>query len=246
MFLGELLGGAASIVSNIFGKNKEAKLQKEFAQNGIQWKVEDALKAGVHPLYALGANTMSYSPVGIGDMGGAFQSMGAGVDRAMEATRDGPGRIGKAVERLALERSGLENDKLRAEIALTRSQIGPPMPRPVYSNDPTQISGNVPGSTPIRLGPNTVIPSSPWSDAQVVEDRYADGVSNIYGGISAARDLYRYYIDPWMTKHFDPYVKPADRALGRFYGRVGRALRRRKGSSSSDWYSAPGTGTFGY
>lgn len=34
---------------------------KEFAQNSIQWRVQDAIKAGVHPLYAMGAPTMSPS-----------------------------------------------------------------------------------------------------------------------------------------------------------------------------------------
>lgn len=37
-------------------------LQKEFAQHGIRWRVEDAKAAGLHPLYALGAAGASYSP----------------------------------------------------------------------------------------------------------------------------------------------------------------------------------------
>lgn len=36
--------------------------QKEFAQMGIQWRVEDAKKAGIHPLYALGAQTTGFTP----------------------------------------------------------------------------------------------------------------------------------------------------------------------------------------
>lgn len=38
-------------------------LQKQFAQEGIRWRVKDARAAGVHPLFALGANTQSFSPV---------------------------------------------------------------------------------------------------------------------------------------------------------------------------------------
>lgn len=37
------------------------KLQREFAQQGIQWKVQDAKHAGIHPLAALGAVTPSPS-----------------------------------------------------------------------------------------------------------------------------------------------------------------------------------------
>lgn len=39
------------------------RMQKEFAKNGIRWRVEDAKAAGLHPLAALGASSMGYSPV---------------------------------------------------------------------------------------------------------------------------------------------------------------------------------------
>ncbi|QCS37408.1 DNA pilot protein [Tortoise microvirus 100] len=37
--------------------------QKEFAQNSIQWKAADAKKAGIHPLYAMGSQAASYTPM---------------------------------------------------------------------------------------------------------------------------------------------------------------------------------------
>lgn len=45
-------------------------MQKEFAQHGIQWKVEDAVRAGIHPAVALGAQTHSASPSFIGEESG--------------------------------------------------------------------------------------------------------------------------------------------------------------------------------
>lgn len=48
----------------LWEKNKN--LQKEFAQNGIQWKVDDAKRSGIHPLAALGAQTSQFSPVQVG------------------------------------------------------------------------------------------------------------------------------------------------------------------------------------
>lgn len=69
--VGSIAGGilGANSAQNVAGMNYEA--QKEFAQNGIRWKVEDAKRAGIHPLYALGASTQGYSPSGgyTGDYG---------------------------------------------------------------------------------------------------------------------------------------------------------------------------------
>lgn len=81
-FLGKLIGGSAQThPAAIMGQGlkqtlenreiskkqqEQVKLQKEFAQNGIQWKVRDAQAAGIHPLAALGAQTMSYTPSSIG------------------------------------------------------------------------------------------------------------------------------------------------------------------------------------
>ncbi len=36
--------------------------QKEFAQNSIQWRKQDALRAGINPIYALNANGANFSP----------------------------------------------------------------------------------------------------------------------------------------------------------------------------------------
>lgn len=52
--------------SNRSASNRNADLQREFAQHGISWKVADAKRAGVHPLAALGAQTQSASPVYVG------------------------------------------------------------------------------------------------------------------------------------------------------------------------------------
>ena len=85
----------AGIVGNLLGNRaakkaaaQQAALQKEFAQNGIRWKVADAKAAGLHPLSALGAQTISYQPVSVGQDFSAFGQMGQDVSRAMMATAD--------------------------------------------------------------------------------------------------------------------------------------------------------------
>ena len=59
---------------------REIARQYEFAQNTIQWKVDDAKEAGLHPLYALGASTQTPTVVRAGqrsptNFGAAFGQM---------------------------------------------------------------------------------------------------------------------------------------------------------------------------
>lgn len=93
---GGAISGIGSIVGGIVGANNAAKInaqnyaaQKEFAQNGIRWRVADAKAAGLHPLAALGASPASYSPASVvgGDYGisDAAQALGQGIDRAQQA-----------------------------------------------------------------------------------------------------------------------------------------------------------------
>lgn len=67
MGLGSIISAGASLVGGILGNKSNQKiaeqnaaLQKEFAQHGISWKVADAKRAGIHPLYALGSNGISF------------------------------------------------------------------------------------------------------------------------------------------------------------------------------------------
>ena len=75
--IGKVVGGVVNGVTGILGINsqkdansqanalaqQQLAYQKELAQNQIQWRVEDAKKAGLHPLAALGVSPSSFSPV---------------------------------------------------------------------------------------------------------------------------------------------------------------------------------------
>lgn len=89
------LADAVDIVSGIVGRSDSQKaadaatrrnkqtdrLQREFAQNSIQWRVEDAKKAGLHPLFALSGGGASYSPgsVMVDGSGAGLEQIGQGV-----------------------------------------------------------------------------------------------------------------------------------------------------------------------
>jgi hypothetical protein len=143
--LGEIVSGIGSIAGSIFGGNNEASRQKKFAQNQIQWRVEDARKAGIHPIFALGATPMQYSPQAVGDIGSSFAEMGQNISRSRMAAADRAERAAvlaassgdRALARyregvafdLATQRGQLENQLLASQIAtLSNGQLPPPNP----------------------------------------------------------------------------------------------------------------------
>lgn len=163
--LDAILGGAG-LVANLFNANENRESaertaamnianQKEFAQHGVRWKVADAQAAGLHPLAALGAQTSSFSNV-VGSTGDTndYAGMGQNIGRAIDAGSthgERSDRMGQAVSRVAqvfsLEKMNLENEALKSQIALTRSQIPPALPSGALahlSRSPTRTgSGSV-------------------------------------------------------------------------------------------------------
>lgn len=152
MVLGPLISAGANIVGGIIGSNNakdtnraaaeqaelNRQMQLQFAQNSIKWKVKDAQDAGIHPLYAVGAPTSTYSPVSLGQvqdtsLPAAIANTGQDLSRAINATRTAPERLA-AVEqtRLGLESLKLDNDIKRATLASSLQRIAqssnPPMP----------------------------------------------------------------------------------------------------------------------
>jgi hypothetical protein len=137
------LGAIGSAIGGIFGAsraekaqeeanrinrryaNKNIALQKKFAKRGIRWKVRDATKAGLHPLAALGAQTHSFAPVSAGQQAytgqaSAYSQAGQDIGGSIQAnmpTAVAQRKQDAAMANLALERAGLENQLLKAQIA---------------------------------------------------------------------------------------------------------------------------------
>lgn len=220
-----VLSAAGSVADHLLGKqaaNKQYKQQKEFAQSGIQWRVADAEKAGIHPLYALGAQTTSYSPVSVG--GGNFAEAGQNIGRAIDATRSNPAKadaLAHTASRIQLEGLQLDNEIKRAQlasaIALTRQSSNPGLPSVLTSADVMGMPGQ--GDAPqidkftapemltsVRehgerkgIDPN-------WSNAQTIQDRYGDTTEEFYGVLNWFADKLHQ-----RQQHFDknqrPYIK---------------------------------------
>lgn len=181
-----LLGGllnrnsaSAANQQNQYNAALNMQQQREFAQNGIQWKVADAKKAGIHPLYALGAQTTAFSPVSVGStadtsMGNAVSNMGQDLSRAISATRTEDERVSAVtavMSKLGVERAGLENDLLRSKIALLHQQGNPGFPSAAGSHF---IPGQGNSKDPIDN-------AAPYSSATTISDvqyaRTANGLA---------------------------------------------------------------------
>jgi len=161
--------GLGSIVDagvNWLWGEKQEDAQFKMARNAIQYRVEDAKKAGVHPLYALGAPTMSYSPVSVGGMSD-FGNAGQDIGRALSAGQPKAAQLSAYQERaqaLDLEGKSLDNDYKRAQLARLRQEV---------LSKPAVPDVTIPGGAQLIPGQS--------STAQAVQDQYGDIVENIYG-----------------------------------------------------------------
>lgn len=148
--LGALIGAGSTLVGGLMNRRAQkdqAKLQKDFAQNAIQWKAADAEKAGISKLYALGANTTSYSPVGVGGgLGDSISNMGQDIGRAIDASGSEPqraGRMATALQQAQLDGINIDNEIKRTELRsrlATSTQPG----HPPAVND-TDSTPHIPG-----------------------------------------------------------------------------------------------------
>lgn len=192
--------------------------QREFAQHGLRWKVADAQAAGLHPLAAIGAQTTSFSPISVGSTSlnttapqYDFDKFGQNIGRAIDAgsTQDErTDRLGRVIARIGtgmqLERAALENEQLKSQIALTRSQIPPAFPLPRPGPDRT-VSGLAVEEDNLKQKPEDhpatkivrpfgyALKANPWfNDGQQFEDRYGDSEigSTIKFGVNTLADHY--------------------------------------------------------
>lgn len=187
-----LLGGLLSNRANRRTVAANAQAQREFAQQGVRWKVEDARAAGIHPLYALGAQTHSFSPIAVSDsMGPALASAGQDIGRAVQATRTQEERTDRLGDFIAsqLERQAsrdrqaeqhawqkVEHDMrmqlLSSQLARQAQQQNPPFPSAVSS-----AAGPYSPQLPEVQIPNPRVPGLVAGPAAPAAQRY--GVGNV-------------------------------------------------------------------
>lgn len=139
---GSVIGLAGDVIGGFMGSNNTAStnaanaeinrkniaLQREFAQHGIRWRVEDAKRSGIAPLAALGASTTSYSAATHGmerdeSLPQMARNMGQDISRAVSATAT----VGeKLLMQEQIKSAQLENEHKGLQIEQLRKTLGPP------------------------------------------------------------------------------------------------------------------------
>lgn len=174
------IGATGSLAGGLLGnwlstknqKNRDeynVQQQERFARNSIQWRVEDAKKAGIHPLVALGAQGASYQPVldtsNDGGLGASVSNAAEYISQGMANSKTDP--VTKQAQTLELKRMELENQKLEAEInAMGQSPYG------LLGNGEAKRGSNLPGIKQARKGAdflqnaNEIITLTPEKDIQ--------------------------------------------------------------------------------
>ena len=117
-----VLSGVGSVVGAVTGitnAKKNRDTQKEFAQNGVQWRVNDAKKAGIHPVYSLGYNGHSFQNVGLdGGTDYGLQGLGQSIENAVRSDEPDEDSVlfQKENNRLTLQGQELENQMKALEV----------------------------------------------------------------------------------------------------------------------------------
>lgn len=131
MDIAGVIGGAAQIGSSIGGligarkdklhaENSALKswqrnydAQKEFAQNSIQWRVQDAKAAGINPYAVISGQTAGYTPQDTSYQTNYQQ----GVSQAMNGLSDAMGQLQMAAVAEDVKGKKLDNEKKAVELA---------------------------------------------------------------------------------------------------------------------------------
>lgn len=129
--LGSILGAVGSIAGGLLGNkaaDKANKMNLHAMKNQLQWKAEDAEKAGISKIFAMGAPVQSFSSnVGNFDfLGNAGQNIG----RAMETGQSNPQtNLSRTAQAIQIEGMQLDNDVKRAQLSsILRTQSQPATP----------------------------------------------------------------------------------------------------------------------
>lgn len=183
--VGSLLGGIGGFLghgggADLAGQQQfsmqqlqmQEAFQREMAQNSIQWRVQDAQKAGISPLAALGAPTFSPTvsapPIDYGASGGgnnigsALRNLGANVHDLIGKTQTAEEKAAEIRRGVLFDQQVKSNDlelQIKASnLALLNRKLQTPSAADVGGSDglvkivPDKVTSNRPGDLSTTAG----------------------------------------------------------------------------------------------
>lgn len=197
--LGPIISAGANIIGGLLNSKatKDAnaqsaalaqqnmEMQKEFAQQGLRWKIDDAFSRAhkVHPIYSLGSAGAAFSPVSASftadtSIGNAVAAAGQNIGRAVHSTATQAERVDsftKAAQALSLEKGALENEVLRTQLASENARLRQAATPPFPSANPYLVPGQTSSgpaelikAKPLEVAPG--VPGQPQSEGGSITD----------------------------------------------------------------------------
>jgi len=132
-------GGLSARKAAAYQHEYNKRMAEYVGSNSIQWRVNDAKRAGVHPLYALGAPSISPPSSHVGSdansLGDRLSQAGQGISRAINAYSDRKDRArfiqqNDKLNNLKIQNAELQNARLAAETELIRHAATKPISNP--------------------------------------------------------------------------------------------------------------------
>lgn len=189
----ETIGGlAGSLISSSANKKiaqQQMQMQEHLAKNQVQIRAEDAKKAGVGTLAALGMQPMNYNPVTVGSTD--WGKHGAGIGRAVDAAVSRPEQsINHALQAAQVENMRLQNDLLKTQVVGSQIQLNRQAGTPPGIPDPNPTKDK-----PEKLTESTIFgiklkPNPNFSDAQTIQNRYGEPAEYPYFPLVAGADFH--------------------------------------------------------
>lgn len=161
--LGSVISDKRSAKASQASWNQNYNAQKEFAQNSIQWRVQDAKKAGINPYAVVGGQSVGYTPQDISQT----QDYGSAVSRIGNRIQETLGQLQLATAKEDLKSKKLDNDKKSVELLNSKIQ----------SN-----MGQVPRTlTPVVKGSDGGLLQTFGDGTQIIRAEQSSGIDEPFG-----------------------------------------------------------------
>lgn len=222
-----LIGGIIGAIHNRDGtlsgresQDRDRQAQYDFAQNSIQWRVADAEAAGIHPLFALGAQTQGFSPVG--PAGGADTSyasdIGAGIDSMIN--KDATDRALDRQEELQDAQMNVLRSEADRNDSVTRSNDASIVSRAAAASkvnlDTRELNDSKHFS--VGTGNDPLIFPKGRSKAQEIEDYFGDAAAEV--------ELFPTYVQQKADRIGTEYKEYLEGLFDNFHRKFGGSPKR--------------------